>query len=76
MQIIKAIEGEFPMKPVHGLMVRDWKEDVVQLVQFPRTHTVISSSPYAIKLETWLRINGLKYHVCFWEAGRPIKSAF
>lgn len=50
------------MKPVHGLMVRDWKEDVVQLVQFPRTHTVISSSPYAIKLETWLRINGLKYH--------------
>uniref|UniRef100_A0A914ICK2 Superoxide dismutase n=1 Tax=Globodera rostochiensis TaxID=31243 RepID=A0A914ICK2_GLORO len=44
-----------------ALIVRDWKPDVVYLVQFPRTHIVPSPSPFALKLETWLRINGLKY---------------
>ena len=52
-----------PMKPVHGLLVRDWKEEVVNLVQFPRTHTIVSPSPFALKLETWIRMNGIKYHV-------------
>uniref|UniRef100_A0A914HWE6 Uncharacterized protein n=1 Tax=Globodera rostochiensis TaxID=31243 RepID=A0A914HWE6_GLORO len=41
-----------------ALIVRDWKPDVVYLVQFPRTHIVPIPSPFALKLETWLRING------------------
>jgi hypothetical protein len=63
MQYVKIIEGQMPMKPVHGLLVRDWKEEVVNLVQYPRTHTIVSPTPFALKLETWIRMNGIKYHV-------------
>ncbi|KAL3090012.1 hypothetical protein niasHS_006464 [Heterodera schachtii] len=50
------------MKPVHSLVVRNWKENEVQLVQFPRSHTIVSPSPFALKLETFLRMNDIKYH--------------
>ena len=50
-------------KPTHHLLIRDWKQDVVNLVQFPRTHTIVSPSPFALKLETWLRMNQINYHV-------------
>ncbi|KAI1729662.1 outer mitochondrial membrane transport complex protein [Ditylenchus destructor] len=50
------------MKSTPGLLVRDWKQDVVNLIQFPRTHTIVSPSPFALKLETWLRINKLSYN--------------
>jgi hypothetical protein len=50
-------------KSENGLVVRDWKPDVVYMVQFPRTHIVPSPSPFSLKLETWLRMNGLKYRV-------------
>lgn len=50
------------LKPTQGLLVRDWKQDVVNLVQFPRTKSVVSPSPFALKLETWLRMNKLSYH--------------
>lgn len=49
-------------KPTHHLLIRDWKQDVVNLVQFPRTHTIVSPSPFALKLETWLRMNQINYH--------------
>jgi glutathione S-transferase len=49
------------LKPTRGLLVKNWTEDIVNLVQFPRTHTIISPSPFALKLETWLRINEIKY---------------
>lgn len=62
MQVVKIAEVGYPMKPVHGLLVRDWKEGVVNLVQFPRCHTIVSPSPFAVKLETWLRMNNIKYH--------------
>lgn len=63
MQYTKIIEGQLPMKPVHGIMIRNWQEDVVNLVQFPRTHTIVSPSMFALKLETWLRMNEVKYNV-------------
>jgi len=50
------------MKPTHSLLVRDWKQDVINLVQFPRTTTVPDPSPFALKLETWIRMNKLNYH--------------
>uniref|UniRef100_A0A915M3T6 Thioredoxin-like fold domain-containing protein n=1 Tax=Meloidogyne javanica TaxID=6303 RepID=A0A915M3T6_MELJA len=48
-------------KPTKGLLIKDWKRDVIYLVQFPRTHVIPSPSPFALKLETWIRMNGLTY---------------
>ncbi|CAK5014476.1 unnamed protein product [Meloidogyne enterolobii] len=48
-------------KPTKGLLVKDWKQDVIYLVQVPRTHLIPSPSPFALKLETWIRMNGLTY---------------
>lgn len=63
MQVVKnSVEVGYPMKPVHGLVVRDWKDGVVNLVQFPRCHKIVNPSPYSVKLETWLRMNDIKYH--------------
>ena len=53
------------ISPTNHLIVRDWKENIISLVQFPRTHTIPSTSPFALKLETWIRMNGLDYHVRF-----------
>lgn len=49
------------LKPTRGLIVRNWTEDVVNLVQFPRTHAIVNASPFCVKLETWLRITGIKH---------------
>lgn len=38
-----------------------WVEDVVYLCQFPPVPSVKSISPFALKLETWLRLTGIKY---------------
>lgn len=43
------------------LQVKDWKQDTVYLVQFPRARCVPSISSYCLKLETWLRMAGLQY---------------
>uniref|UniRef100_A0A914KM60 Glutathione S-transferase n=1 Tax=Meloidogyne incognita TaxID=6306 RepID=A0A914KM60_MELIC len=48
-------------KPTKGLLIKDWKQDVIYLVQVPRTHVIPSPSPFALKLETWIRMNGLTY---------------
>uniref|UniRef100_A0A914MJX0 Failed axon connections-like protein n=2 Tax=Meloidogyne TaxID=189290 RepID=A0A914MJX0_MELIC len=49
------------LKATHNLLVPNWKEGVVYLVIFPRTHSIPSSSPSSLKLETWLRMNNIKY---------------
>lgn len=50
-----------PPKPaVHKL---DFEKDVVYLYQFTRTPVLPSLSPYCLKVETWLRLAGLKYEV-------------
>ncbi|KAF7633663.1 hypothetical protein Mgra_00006970 [Meloidogyne graminicola] len=48
-------------KPSKNLLVKDWKQDVIYLVQLPRTHLIPDPSPFALKLETWIRMNGLNY---------------
>ena len=53
----------FFLKPIEGLVKQDWKEDTVYLIQFPRTHEIPTESPFCLKLETWLRMNGIKYEV-------------
>lgn len=44
---------------------RAYKDDVIYVHMFPRHYTkkVVNLSPYAIKLETWLRMNGIRYEV-------------
>jgi len=49
------------LKPTHGLVVRDWKQDIINLIQFPRPEIIPTASPYALKLETWLRMTKLNY---------------
>merc|ERR1719270_2744141 len=47
-----------PPPPVHK---KDFATDVVYLYQFSRTPTVPSISPFCLKVETWLKLNGIKY---------------
>ena len=50
-----------PPKPtVHKA---DYQTDVVYLYQFMRTPVLPSLSPYCLKVETWLRLAGIKYEV-------------
>lgn len=50
-----------PKKPnVHK---QNFEKDVVYLYQFARTTSLPSLSPYVLKVETWLRLTGLKYEV-------------
>ena len=50
-----------PPKPaVHKI---DFEKDIVYLYQFTRTPVLPSLSPYCLKVETWLRLAGLKYEV-------------
>lgn len=51
-----------PAKPV-TVHKTNFEKDIVYLYQFPRTPLLPSLSPYCLKVETWLRLNGIKYEV-------------
>lgn len=48
-----------PPKPV--VRKANYETDMVYLYQFSRTPVVPSLSPYCLKVETWLRLAGVKY---------------
>ena len=50
---------KFAKKKDPGLQKPDWKKDVVYLCQFYLVPSVRTISPFALKLETWLRISGI-----------------
>lgn len=50
-----------PKKP--NVFKQNFEKDVVYLYQFARTTSLPSLSPYVLKVETWLRLSGLKYEV-------------
>lgn len=52
-----------PEKEVPKVHKQDFEQDVVYLYQFCRTPFLPSLSPYCLKVETWLRLAGLKYEV-------------
>jgi len=52
-------------KPVRMLQKTHWEKDVVYLCQFPLCPSVRTISPFALKLETWLRLAGIKYENVF-----------
>jgi len=47
-----------PPPPVHK---KDFATDVVYVYQFSRTPTVPNISPFCLKVETWLKLNGVKF---------------
>lgn len=50
-------------EPKPNVHKQDFEKDVVYLYQFSRTPLLPSLSPYCLKVETWLRLTGLKYEV-------------
>jgi len=55
----KAKEEPKPKKPVSH--VKDFEEDMVYLFQFTRSPQIPSISPFCLKLESWLKLHGIKY---------------
>ncbi|KAL0851986.1 hypothetical protein ABMA28_000260 [Loxostege sticticalis] len=54
----KKAEPPAPKPTVHKA---NFEKDVVYLYQFSRTPLLPSTSPYCLKVETWLRLAGIKY---------------
>ncbi|XP_072930575.1 failed axon connections [Epargyreus clarus] len=54
----KKSEPAAPKPTVHKA---NFEKDVVYLYQFSRTPLLPSTSPYCLKVETWLRLAGIKY---------------
>uniref|UniRef100_A0A0P6G316 Failed axon connections n=1 Tax=Daphnia magna TaxID=35525 RepID=A0A0P6G316_9CRUS len=55
----EAAKEPAPKKP--NVFKQNFEKDVVYLYQFARTTSLPSLSPYVLKVETWLRLTGLKY---------------
>uniref|UniRef100_A0AC34QSH8 Uncharacterized protein n=1 Tax=Panagrolaimus sp. JU765 TaxID=591449 RepID=A0AC34QSH8_9BILA len=49
------------IKPTKTLFVRDWKENVVNIVQYPRAKCCPNMSPYSLKVETFCRLNKIPF---------------
>ncbi|XP_041987320.1 failed axon connections [Aricia agestis] len=54
----KKQEATQPKPNVHKI---NFEKDIVYLYQFSRTPLLPSISPYCLKVETWLRLAGIKY---------------
>ena len=63
--LIFSYKWLFPRKSKPSLQKIDWERDVVYLCQFPLCPSVRSISPFALKLETWLRLANIKYENIF-----------
>jgi glutathione S-transferase len=56
-----AAEKKEAAPPPPRVHKQDFQKDTVYLYQFCRTPVLPSLSPYCLKVETWLRLNELKY---------------
>jgi hypothetical protein len=56
-------KGKEPVPPPPRVHKQDFEKDTVYLYQFSRTPLLPSLSPFCLKVETWLRLTGLKYEV-------------
>lgn len=54
-------EKDPPPPPPPKVYKQDFEKDVVYLYQFGRTSVLPSLSPFCLKVETWLRLNDIKY---------------
>merc|ERR1712244_70618 len=55
----KTADPAKPKKPTTH--VKDFEEDMVYLFQFTRSPQIPSISPFCLKLESWLKLHGIKY---------------
>lgn len=53
----------------------NFQQDLVYLYQFARTPLLPSTSPFCLKVETWLRLAGIKYEVSYNFRNRSILLA-
>lgn len=58
-----AAPAKEPAPKKLNVFKQNFEKDVVYLYQFARTTSLPSLSPYVLKVETWLRLTGLKYEV-------------
>jgi len=61
--VVLLLVYRFKLRPTPPtvLLKKDWEKDVVYLCQFPLCPSVRTISPFALKLETWLKLTGIKY---------------
>ncbi|CAF4751591.1 unnamed protein product [Pieris macdunnoughi] len=52
-----------PAAPKPNVHKANFQQDMVYLYQFARTPLLLSTSPYCLKVETWLRLAGIKYEI-------------
>lgn len=57
--------------PKYNVHKSNFEKDIIYLFQFSRTPLLPSLSPYCLKVETWLRLAGLKYEVSLLRSGVP-----
>jgi len=60
-----AAKSEAPPAQKFNVHKTNFEKDIIYLYQFSRTPLLPSLSPYCLKVETWLRLVGLKYEVSF-----------
>lgn len=58
-------EAAPPAPPKPTVHKPNFEQDVVYLYQFSRTPVLPSLSAFCLKVETWIRLAGLKYEVSF-----------
>ncbi|EDW95415.1 failed axon connections isoform X1 [Drosophila teissieri] len=56
-----AAKSEAPPAQKFNVHKTNFEKDIIYLYQFSRTPLLPSLSPYCLKVETWLRLVGLKY---------------
>ncbi|XP_076232702.1 failed axon connections [Calliopsis andreniformis] len=56
-----AAAASSPPAKATGVHKTNYEKDVVYLYQFSRMPLLPSVSPYCLKVETWLRLNGIRY---------------
>jgi len=61
--VVLLVVYRFKLRPSPPMVLqkKDWEKDIVYLCAFPFCPKVRSISPFALKLEAWLKLTGIRY---------------